>query len=104
MVGGRRPAEVGEDGAHDRRVLDGGDDAQPAATAGTGQDIESEHAVHQRRPGPGVGGDGGAVVSLELGGEGVRGLAAVPDDLRAPARPRGKDAVIHEQVHPRAGE
>ena len=67
VVGGRRHPEVAEDGAHDRRILDGGNDAQPAAT-GTGQNIESEreHAVHQRRPGPGVGGDGGAVVGLEL--------------------------------------
>ena len=29
--------------AHDRRILDGGNDAQPAATAETGEDIESEH-------------------------------------------------------------
>ena len=58
-VGARRQSEVGEDGTHDRRVLHGGDDAQPAATAGAGQDIEIEHAVHQRRPvqagvGPGL--------------------------------------------------
>ena len=33
----RRQLEVGEDGAHDRRILDGGDDAQPAATAGAGR-------------------------------------------------------------------
>jgi len=33
---------VGEDGLHGERVLDGGEDAQPAATVGTGQDIEVE--------------------------------------------------------------
>jgi TRAP-type uncharacterized transport system substrate-binding protein len=34
--------EVGEDGLHGEGVLDGGDDAQPAATAGTGEDAEVE--------------------------------------------------------------
>ena len=33
-VGAWRQPEVCEDGAHDRRVLDGGEDAQPATTAG----------------------------------------------------------------------
>jgi len=37
---------VGEAGAHDGWVLDGGDDPQPAAASGTSQDIESEHAAH----------------------------------------------------------
>jgi hypothetical protein len=32
--------------------VDGGDDAQPAATARTGEDIEIEHAAHQHGPGP----------------------------------------------------
>ena len=41
-VGARRQCEVGEEGAHDRAILDGGDDAQPAARAGTGEDIEIE--------------------------------------------------------------
>jgi 3-hydroxyacyl-CoA dehydrogenase len=36
---------VGKDGAHDSRVPDGGDDPQPAAASGTGQDIESEHGT-----------------------------------------------------------
>jgi len=40
---GRQP-RVGEDGAHDSWVLDGGDDPRPAAASGTGHDIESEHA------------------------------------------------------------
>jgi len=39
---------VSKDGADDGRILNGGDDAQPAATAGTGEDIETERAVHQR--------------------------------------------------------
>ena len=59
-LGGEREAEVGEDGAGHGRVRDGGDDAQPAATAGAGESIEIEHAVHQRRPGPGVRGDASA--------------------------------------------
>jgi hypothetical protein len=41
---------VGEDGLDGEGVLDGGDNTQPAATAGTSEDIEGEHAVHQRRP------------------------------------------------------
>ncbi len=57
--------------------------AQPAATAGTGENIEIEHAVHQRRPGPGVRGDRGAGTGLELEGGAVRGRATVADDLRA---------------------
>jgi hypothetical protein len=40
---------VGEEGLHDGRVLHNGADLQPAATA---ENIEGEHAVHQRRPGP----------------------------------------------------
>ena len=51
-VEGVRAGAVGEDSAHDGRVLDGGDDAQATATAGTGQDVEGEHAAHQRRPSP----------------------------------------------------
>jgi len=39
--GSARGAEVGADRAHGARVLDGGDGAQPAATAGAGQDVES---------------------------------------------------------------
>jgi hypothetical protein len=37
---------VGEDGLDREGVLDGGDNAQPAATAGTSEDIEGEHAMH----------------------------------------------------------
>ena len=55
------------DGAHDRRILDDGDDAEPAATAGTGEDIEIERTAHQRRPGPGLRGDGGAGLARESG-------------------------------------
>ena len=95
-LGGERAAEVSEDGAGHGPVLDGGDDAQPAATAGTGEGVEVEHAVHQRRPGPGVGGAGGAGAGRELEGGAVRGRAAGADDLRAPARRRGEDAVIQK--------
>lgn len=41
VVGAWRQPQVGEDGAHDSRVLDGGDDPQPAAALGTSQDIET---------------------------------------------------------------
>jgi hypothetical protein len=68
-----------------------------AATARASEDIEGEHAVHQRWPGPGARGDGSTGAGLE--GVAVRGRAAVVDDLRAPARRRGEDAVIQEQVH-----
>jgi hypothetical protein len=52
---------VGEDGLHGKGIVDGGDQAQAATIAGTGQGIEIEHAAHQRRPGPGV-------VGVSLGG------------------------------------
>ena len=96
-LGGPRAAKVGEDGLDGEGVLDAGDNAQPAATARASEDIEGEHAVHQRWPGPGARGDGSAGAGLE--GVAVRGRAAVADDLRAPARTRGEDAVIQEQVH-----
>ena len=51
---------MGKDGLHGDGVLDGGDDAQPAAPAEAGQDIEIAHAADQRRPGPDVRGEGGA--------------------------------------------
>ena len=41
-LGGERAAEVGEDDLHGERVLDGSEDAQPATTMGTGEDIEGE--------------------------------------------------------------
>ena len=44
------------------------------APAGTGQDIESEHAAHQRRPGPRARGAGGAGAGLERGGPDSRVL------------------------------
>jgi hypothetical protein len=88
---------VGEDGLDGEGVLDGGDNTQPAATAGTSENIEGEHVVHQRRPGPGVRGHGSTGAGLER--VSVRGRATVADDLRAPARTRGEDAVIQEQVH-----
>lgn len=84
------------------RILDGGDDAQPAATAGPGEDSEIERTVHQRRPGPGVGGDRG--VGLAREGGSVWGGAAVADDLGAPARARGEDAVVEKQVHRGTGD
>ena len=53
-VAGPTLTPVGEDGAHDSRVLDGGDDPQPSAASGASQDIEGKHAAHQRRQGPGL--------------------------------------------------
>ena len=46
----QRQLEVGEDGAPDRRILDGGDDAQAAATAGTGEGIKTERPAHPTPP------------------------------------------------------
>jgi len=99
-VGPRCGGEVSKDGAHDGGILNGGDDAQPAATAGTGEDIETERAVHQRGPGPSVSGDDGA----GLARYGVWGRAAVAEDLGAPAGAGGEDAVVEQQVHPRTGD
>jgi hypothetical protein len=89
---------VGEDGLHGAGGLDGGEDAQPAATAGAGEDIEVEHAAHQGSPGPRAGGAGGAGASLALARMDVRGRAAVADDVRAPPRMWGENAVIQDQV------
>ena len=72
---------MGEDGLHGEGDLDGGDDAQPGATAGTGEDIEIEHAAHERGAGPRVRGTGGAGVGPERAHGGVRGRVAVVDDL-----------------------
>jgi hypothetical protein len=79
--GGDGAGQVGEDRADDGGILHGGEDAQPAATAGTGQDIEIEHAAHQRRPGPGLRGDGGAGAGVELARGGLRAREAVADNL-----------------------
>ena len=46
--GGSGAGQAGEDGLHGEGVLDAGDEAQSAATPGTGKDIEIEHAAHQR--------------------------------------------------------
>jgi hypothetical protein len=84
---GARPSPVGKEGLHDGRVLHNCDDLQPAATAGTGEDIEGEHAVHQRRPGPRTPGSG---VGRGRGGVGLR--ATVAHDRRAPASTLGQNA------------
>lgn len=75
----------------------GGDDAEAAATAGAGQGIEVEHAAHERGPRPRAwGGDAGA--GGGIGGVGIRGGAAVADDVPAPARMRGEHAMVEHQV------
>ena len=72
----------GEDGLPGEGIpAHGGDDAPPAATAGTGEDVEGEHAAHQGSPGPRARGAGGAAAGLELGRGGGRGRAAVADTL-----------------------
>ena len=91
--GGAGAGQVGEDGLYDAGVLDGGDDAQPGLTAGTGEDVEGEHAAHQGRPGPGVGGAGDAGAGLELARGGVGGRAAeIRPPLGTPAQHPGRSA------------
>jgi len=58
--GGAGAGTVGEDGLHGEGILPGGDDAQPATTAGAGEDIEIEHAAHKGGPDPRARGAGGA--------------------------------------------
>src|SRR3972149_4198512 len=82
----------------------GGGTAPRAATARAGEDIEIEHAVHQGGPGPRARGAGGAGAGLALGRMEVRGRAAVADDVRARARLRGGDGVIHDEVDRGAGD
>src|SRR5262249_50751608 len=94
VVGARRPPEGGEEGGDHRGGPDGGDYPQAAATAGTDQDIEIKYAAHQHGPRPGGRGVGGAGASQRL-----EGGAGVADDVRAPARAGGEDAVIQEQIH-----
>lgn len=84
--------------ARTSRVLDGGEDAQLAAAAGTGEDIESEHAAHQRRPRPRPRGAGGAGARIDLLSFQVGLRAPVADGLRPPARPRGEGTVRQNQV------
>ena len=55
--------------------------AEGAATAGTGEDVEVEHAAHQGSPGPRARGAGGAGAGVELARVGLRVRAAVADDL-----------------------
>jgi hypothetical protein len=86
-LSGERAAGAGEDGPHDGRVLHDGDDAQPAATAGTGEDLEGERAAHQCGSMPRTRGRG---VGLDLGRVGVGGRAGIADHRRAEGRPRSK--------------
>jgi hypothetical protein len=97
-------AQVREDGADHGRVLHRGDAPQPAATAWAGEDIEIEYAAHQGGPGPRAWGAGGAGAGLALARRGVRGRAAVADDVRADASMRGEHAVIHDEVDRGAGD
>src|SRR2546428_8697360 len=95
-AGAAERGQAGEEGLPGEGVLDDGDDAQPAATPGTGEDIEIEHAAHQRGPGPrprgaGVAGAGVDVLCLEVGL-----WAPVADDRRAPARTGSRYILLRE--------
>ena len=89
---------MGEDGLYSEGILHGGDDAQPAATAGTGEDIEVEHAAHQCGPGPRARGAGAAGAGVDRVRGQVECRAVVADDARAPARTWDEDAVILEPL------
>jgi len=49
--GAGRTAEVPEDPFNERRLLDAGDDAQPAAAVPAGLDVNGEHALEALHPG-----------------------------------------------------
>lgn len=51
LTGAGRTAEVPEDPFNERRLLDAGDDAQPAAALPAGLDVDGEHAVVSRQMG-----------------------------------------------------
>jgi len=68
-------------GGHGAGVLHGGEDAQPATTAGTSEDLDLEHAAHQGSPGPRARGAGGTGAGVELARGGLRARAAVADNL-----------------------
>ncbi len=95
--GGAGAGKVGEDGLHGEGIPQGGDDAHAATTAGTGEDIEVEHAAYQHRPSPGARGDGDAGAGIECLRVRVGRWAAVADGLPAPAGMWGEDAVIQNQ-------
>ncbi len=81
VTGGAGAGQGGEEGLDGEGVVHGGEDARPAATAGTGEDVEVEHAAHQGSPGPRARGAGGAGAGVELARVGLRVRAAVADDL-----------------------
>jgi hypothetical protein len=89
---------MGEDGPHSGRVLDDGDDPQPAATAGArrghrGRTRGASAPPRSTRPGCRR---GGGWHRLRAGSG--RGWAVEADDRRTPASMRGEDAVIYRQV------
>jgi hypothetical protein len=94
---------VSEEGLHREGILHGGDDLQPAATAGTGENIEIEHARISAAQVHAPVGPGAVWSSMDLVRAQVGRAAAIADDLRAPARRRGEEAVIQEQVDCGAG-
>jgi len=102
---------VGEEGPHDGRVLHDGDDPQPAPTAGTGEDIEGKHAVHQRRPGPrapGAAGAGrasaGSAVASGPGGRRARPASASAHGKPLHSTERSKPVTVHYRWHPLYGQ
>jgi len=87
-VGAGRQPQVGEDGAHDSRVLDGGNDPQPAAASGTGQDIERERTRGESTP-PRSRQAGRVGGGLEREADAVRGRAGVARTTYERQRARG---------------
>ena len=57
--GAGRTAEVPEDSFNERRLLDAGDDAQPAAALPEGLEVDGEDALEPLRPGEGPLASGG---------------------------------------------
>ena len=99
---------VRKDLPNDRGIVQRGDQAQPAPTMATGQDIHRERPVHEGRPAP------GARTALHPGtvricgerrrqGRGLGRHASVSDNSLAPAGARSQDAMADEQVRFRPG-
>jgi len=82
----------------------GNDDADAATAAGTDEDIEIEHAVRQRGPGPGLRGDGGVggwgPTTGRVRGRPTRSRSARRDDLlKHPRAPRLIGELLLHGVH-----
>jgi hypothetical protein len=92
--GEERAAKVGEDRAPGDRILHGGDDPQPAATAGTGPDVEVEgrHFILHLLP----------VIDGFTGGRGEHRRAPAGSDERLLARGRVEPPTVARTRRARA--